>query len=191
MVKQGYLPFSRRVEVVPGRAVSVRAKLRRAPPPFRIDSDVPGASVFVDQEYLGTTPLETTRLSPGSHRLAVEAEGYEMYSETIEVAPDSAEIVVRFKEVRLDERIDVVHKHGIGSCRGQLIATLDGLRYETDHKDHGFAVPLDEMTRFEVDYLKKNLRIDVRGKKYNFTEPTGDADVLFVFHKQVEKVRLR
>ncbi len=110
----------------------------------------------------------------------------------LEVAPDSAGIVVRFKEVRLDERIDVVHKHGIGSCRGRLIAGLDGLRYQTDHKDHGFSVPLDGLKRFEVNYLKKNLRVEVRGgKKYNFTEPKGDADVLFVFHKQVEKVRLR
>jgi hypothetical protein len=43
-----------------------------------------------------------------------------------------------------------------------------------------------------VDYLDKNLRVKVRnGKTYNFTDPDGNADRLFVFHRDVDKVRQR
>ena len=45
---------------------------------------------------------------------------------------------------------------------------------------------------FEVDYLKKNLRVKIRGGKiYNFTDPDGNADRLFVFQRDVDKVRKR
>jgi hypothetical protein len=43
-----------------------------------------------------------------------------------------------------------------------------------------------------VDYLNKNLRIQPRkGKRYDFTDPDGNADRLFVFHRDVDRVRER
>ena len=43
---------------------------------------------------------------------------------------------------------------------------------------------------FEVDYLKKNLRIKPKnGKTYNFTDREDNADRLFVFHRDVDKAR--
>jgi hypothetical protein len=45
---------------------------------------------------------------------------------------------------------------------------------------------------FQVDYLEKNLRLALKsGKQYNFTDPEGNADRLFVFHRDVEKARER
>ena len=188
--KPGYLPFRRAVRVQPGHTIRLRAQLAPEPSRFRIESDVPGALVFVDRQYLGTTPLETTAVAPGPHHLNVSADGYEMYSETIEVPRGPAAIQVRLADVRLDASVEVVHKHAIGSCRGRLVATLDGVRYRTEHKDHGFSVPLDRIERFDLDYLKKSLRVKPRGgKTYDFTDPRGDADTLLVFHQAVEKVR--
>ena len=43
-----------------------------------------------------------------------------------------------------------------------------------------------------MDYLQKNLRVKLRGgKQYNFTDPDGNADRLFVFHRDVDKARER
>ena len=43
-----------------------------------------------------------------------------------------------------------------------------------------------------MDYAEKNLRVRVRkGKQYNFTDPGGNADKLFVFHRDVDKARQR
>ena len=43
-----------------------------------------------------------------------------------------------------------------------------------------------------MDYQEKNLKVKVRrGKQYNFTDPDGNSDRLFVFHRDVDKARQR
>jgi hypothetical protein len=159
-------------------------------PVLRVDSDVAGANVFLDHRFLGTTPVETRDFAPGPHRLNVSAEGYEMHGEHIEIGPEGRDVMVRFKEVRLDEAVDVVHKHGMGSCRGRLSATTAGLRYETDNKGDAFSAPFASLEPLSVDYLKKNLRVKVKGgKTWNFT--ADGADALLAFQKKVEQARSR
>jgi hypothetical protein len=160
---------------------------------LRIESDVEGASVFLDRQYLGTAPVETTAIAPGSHQLNASADGYDGIARTIDVAESGpTTITIRFREVKLDESVDVVHKHAMGSCEGRLRASNVGLRYETSNKNDAFSVPFAAMEQFDVDYLKKNLRVKQRGgRTWNFTEPSGDADKLFVFHRDVTKARER
>jgi hypothetical protein len=159
-------------------------------PTLRVDADVPGANVFLDRKFLGTTPVETRDFAPGPHRLNVSADGYDMYAETIELPSSSHEVMVRFKEVRLDERVDVVHKHGVGSCRGRLLATTAGLRYEADKAGDSFEVLFASLEPLQVDYLNRNLRVKQRGgKTWNFTSESADA--LLGFQKAVEKARKR
>ena len=155
-----------------------------------MDADLPGANVFLDHKFLGTTPVETREFEPGPHRLNVSAEGYEMHAETVELEAGSSEIVVRFKEVRLDERLDVAHKHGVGSCRGRLVATTAGLRYEADRAGDSFEAPFSSLEPLQVDYLNRNLRVKQRGgKTWNFT--ADGADALLLFQKAVEAARKR
>jgi hypothetical protein len=180
---------------IPGRATR---KAEAAPPSpaapatgeLHIDADVPDAIAFLDRVYLGKVPVTTKDVTPGSHRLNVSAEGHEGIAQTIEVEPGSQNVMIRFKEVRLSEAIEVVHKHTFGSCAGRLAASTEGLRYETDTQADAFAVSFDRVETFEVDYLKKNLRVKIRGgKTYNFTDRNENADALFVFHRNVTKAR--
>jgi hypothetical protein len=159
---------------------------------LRIDSDVPGAQVFIDRQFVGTAPVVAENVAPGSHALNVSAEGFEGIAQTIDVEAGSRDITVRFREVRLNARLAVVHKHRIGSCSGELVATAQGLRYETTSKDDGFGVGLADLEVFQVEYLDKTLRIKPRrGRQFNFTDPEGNADRLFVFHRDVDKARTR
>jgi hypothetical protein len=179
-----------------------RASAEPAPPPapaapeatagiLHIDSDVSGAQVFIDRTLVGRVPL-TTAVAPGTHRLNVSAEGVEGFADTIDVTPGPRDIMVRLREVRLDASLAVVHKHRVGSCSGQLTGTPQGLRYETSNKDDGFMAGLNDLEKFEVDYLQKTLRVKLRsGKQYDFTDPDGNADRLFVFHRDVDKARQR
>ena len=99
-------------------------------------------------------------------------------------------VTLRFLEVKLNVSIDVVHKHGIGSCAGKLTATPAGLRYQTTNKGDAFELGFGGLETFEVDYLKKNLRVKKRGgKTWNFTDKADNADNLFVFHRDVTKAR--
>ena len=83
-------------------------------------------------------------------------------------------MLIKLKDVRLDAKIAVVHSHRIGSCRGQLMATPQGLRYETTDKDDGFSVPLQDLETFQVDYLEKRLRLKVqKGKRTCSPIPTA------------------
>jgi hypothetical protein len=187
--------------VVPARGAAPR---RSAAPPaaaiepapttatLRVEADVPDASVFIDKIGIGTAPLTIPDLAPGSHRLDVQATGYDSHVETIELEPGPRTITVAFKVIRLDAKIDAIHKHGIGSCRGQITASPEGLRYNaTDGKDN-LSVTFTDLDAFEVDYLAKNLRVRTRqGRTLNFTDPDGIADRLFVFHRDVDKVRKR
>jgi hypothetical protein len=163
-----------------------------AGPTLRVDSDVPGAHVFIDRNFLGTTPLTTRAVTTGTHRLNLSAPGYEGVAQSIEISPGSQEIVVKLREVRLDVKLDVVHKHRMGSCTGRLVATPQGMRYETTHNEDSFSTALLDLETFEVDYPEKNLRIKPRqGKRFDFTDPEGNADHLFVFHRDVDKARER
>jgi hypothetical protein len=159
---------------------------------LHIDSDVPGAQVFLDRQFIGAAPVTTTDVKPGTHQINVSAPGYDQYAQSIEVEPGPRDLMVRFKEVKIDAHVDVVHKHGIGSCRGTLVATAEGLRYDTTNKGDAFAVPLANLEVFDVNYLEKNLRVKIKGgKQYNFTDPMGNADNLFVFQRDVDKARQR
>src|SRR6185436_6429563 len=84
---------------------------------LRIDSDVPGAQVFIDRQFIGATPVTANNLKPGTHQLNVSAEGFDGVARSIEVEPGSRDLTIRFKEVRLDARVAVVHKHRVGSCK--------------------------------------------------------------------------
>jgi hypothetical protein len=153
---------------------------------------VPGAQVFLDRQFVGAAPVLAENIAPGTHQLNVSAEGYESYAGTIDLSPGQGHILVKFREVRLDSSLDVIHRHGIGSCRGRLIATPQGLRFETANQDDAFTVPLVELETFQVDYLEKNLRVKLpKGRQFNFTDPEGNPDRLFVFHRDVDKARER
>ena len=179
-------------EPSPAAAAPAPVETPRAGGILHIDSDVPGAQVFIDREFIGATPITASDVKPGSHRLNVSAAGYEGIADTIEVSPGPRDILVRLKDVRLDVKIDVVHKHRLGSCKGRLVATAQGLRYETQNKDDAFSSALLDLGTFQVDYLEKNLRVTARnGKRYDFTDPDGNADRLFVFQRDVEKARER
>jgi hypothetical protein len=167
-----------------------------APPPagptLVVESDVPGASVFIDRKFVGMTPLRTTDVAGGSHQLNASVTGEEGLAQTIEVAgTGETAITLKFKEVRLNVTVAVVHKHGMGgACEGKLVATTDGLRYDTSNKKDAFAIPFGGLEVFEIDYLKKELKVKQKGgKSWNFTDKSENADTLFVFHRDVTKAR--
>lgn len=194
-------PVSRPAPRPPSRAA---APARPVPPPepkapevpttatLNITSDVPDAQVFVDRKFIGTAPVVAANISPGSHQINVSAPGYDGVAETVDVTPGPRDILISLKAIRLAESIAVKHKHGMGSCVGQLIATPEGLRYETDNANDGFSVPLTGIETFTVDFVAKNLKIKVKGgRTFNFTDPDDKADALYLFHQAVEKVRVR
>jgi hypothetical protein len=157
---------------------------------LHVEADVPEAKVFVDRISRGTTPLTLTDLPPGPHRINITAPGYDGYSEDVDLVPGERTISVSFRQVRLDAALDVTHKHGVGSCKGRLSATPQGLRFDAGDGKDSFSLPLTDIATLDVDYLEKNLRLRTKsGRTYNFTD--SNADGLFAFHEDVNKARSR
>jgi hypothetical protein len=57
-----------------------------------VQTEPPGASVWIDQEFQGRTPLDIPYLLPGSKRIRVESSGYQTESRTIEVSPYTEQV---------------------------------------------------------------------------------------------------
>ena len=159
---------------------------------LHIDSDVPGAQVFIDRVFIGAAPVMAKDVMPGQHRLNVSAAGFDAYADTIDVVAGPRDITIRLKDVKLDAKIEVVHKHAFGSCKGTFFATVQGIRYETANTGDAFSAAFADIATFEVDYIEKNLKVKLRsGKQYNFTDAEGNADRLYLFHGEVNGVRER
>lgn len=159
---------------------------------LRIDSDVPGAQVFLDNKYVGTVPATAMEVPPGQRKINVQAPGYDGVAEFMNITPGSRDIMISLKTIRLDQRVQVEHKHRLGSCSGTLIATPEGVRYETSHTEDSFMVRLQDIDTFSADFLKKTLKLKIRaGRTYEFTDPSGKADAIYLFHQEVDKVRQR
>ncbi len=155
-----------------------------------LESDVPGASVFIDRQFVGNTPLTLDQLEPGTKRLQVTATGFDSVQKSVDLVAGPNTVTIRIKEVSLNARVPVVHKHGMGSCNGTLSATVDGLKYDTDNKGDAFTITYAQAEQFAVDYLKKNLQVKQKGgKTWNFTDKNDNADALFVFHREVAAAR--
>jgi hypothetical protein len=185
-------------KATPRRPTPKRPAAKKAPAKpareLRVTSDVPGAMVFLDRKYLGTTPLASADVVAGPHELNVQVEGRPPVVKTIEIAatgPTAVAITVPSATAALDAQVAVVHEHARGGCDGTLRATPDGLRYDSTHKD-AFTAAFPDLETFSVDYAARKLRVKVRkGKSYTFTTREATADPLFVFHRDVEAGRPR
>ena len=175
VTKEGYADYVEIVRIRPGKSAELRVSLELLPPSMRIVSDVPGATVFLDRNYIGTTPVDIKAVEPGEHQLTVSADGYDMYTETVSVTTGHKDVRVSFEQAALEltESVSVIHKHSFGNCNGTLIADSAGIRYETDHKD-AFATLYGSLERLEVDYIKKNMNLKVRKGK-TITSPNRAA----------------
>jgi serine/threonine protein kinase len=56
---------------------------------FMVDSTPPGAQVYINEEYRGTTPLPYLKLKAGPYRVRVQADGFETKVDSVDIATDA------------------------------------------------------------------------------------------------------
>jgi hypothetical protein len=84
----GYQNWFGNVEVTAGETSSVSATLTPAPPAtgsISVSSSPSGARIYLDGAYKGRTPETITRVSPNSHNIKLEHDGYYKWSTTVGV----------------------------------------------------------------------------------------------------------
>ncbi|NMB79717.1 MAG: PEGA domain-containing protein [Methanomicrobiales archaeon] len=81
----GYAPYSAKVSVSPNTVSEVSAILQPSAPvsttgSLSISSTPAGANVFVDNNFIGITPLTTSSVTTGTHTVTIRMDGYQEYS---------------------------------------------------------------------------------------------------------------
>lgn len=91
--RRGCADFSQRVTVSGGKQTTVKAQLQPVSGDLIVESNVPGAEVFVDGVLSGETPIDGLLLAPGPHEIVVRREGFETFRERVIVAAGGRHIV--------------------------------------------------------------------------------------------------
>lgn len=84
---EGHLPSSRELTVGAGDREALTVALEAAPGALEIRTEPAGATITLDGEAVGKSPVLREGLSAGAHRLRVEAPGYVSLDQAIQVRP--------------------------------------------------------------------------------------------------------
>ncbi|MBC8551800.1 MAG: PEGA domain-containing protein, partial [Candidatus Brocadiales bacterium] len=90
----GYENWSESVEVSVDKENQITAVLQQLAGSLNIKSEPANAMIIVDGKEAGTTPANIANLKPGKHLVEVRMEGYENWSESIEVSVDKENQII-------------------------------------------------------------------------------------------------
>jgi formylglycine-generating enzyme required for sulfatase activity len=79
----GYAPLDTTLKVTKDKTTTHRFKLAKVFARLKVSSDPPGATVYLDGDSIGRTPLERNDLSPGDGVLLLKLSGYISNSQSI------------------------------------------------------------------------------------------------------------
>ncbi len=85
--KSDYEDYTTSVTLNPGESKTISATLTPTFGYLSIDSTPQGAKVYIDDSYVGDTPLTDYKLSTGEHTVKVVKNGYEEFTKTVTVNP--------------------------------------------------------------------------------------------------------
>lgn len=133
--REGYKPYEQWVEVSGGQMVRLPVMLERAAPvvtggTLRALCSVPNATISVDGEAAGASPVVRENLTPGEHIVEASAPGYQTKRETVVIADGQQRVV----------SLELVSEP---SANGRIIVESDvpGANVLIDNKPEG-AAPL-------------------------------------------------
>jgi len=160
--KTGYRDLDTTVRIAPDSTTVVKISLARLAATLKVETQPSGASVYLDGDLLGTTPVERSDLAPGEKTVVVMLEGFETATRQVRLAPDEPRA----------ERIDLFRQTGsaVISCDvsgaelfldGAALGSYEGAPVTRDKLalgDHIAAASAegyeDAEVRFRVEYNK-------------------------------------
>ncbi|MCP4412168.1 MAG: PEGA domain-containing protein, partial [Gammaproteobacteria bacterium] len=85
----GYAPWKKTVKIKPGKEISLIAVLQIITGAINITSKPSAAEVLIDGKNIGTTPKIINEMVPGMHLVELSKDGYENWSNSVEVMPET------------------------------------------------------------------------------------------------------
>ncbi|ASJ09113.1 hypothetical protein A3L11_07675 [Thermococcus siculi] len=167
VVKDEYEKYKTTVSVEVGKTESISVTLVPKFGYLNVTSVPVDGEVYVDNYFIGTTPLEEIKLSTGTHELRVKKDGYEEYAEDFEIRPGET------------TKIHAVLEAKSGNLR--VNSTLPGLEVYLD----GSYIGTTPIEGYKTSAGKHFLRVLRRGEEVYSgiitIEPGGTTVVHVVF----------
>jgi hypothetical protein len=130
------------------------------PGALRVSSSVPGVRIYLDDVFIGTTPLEKTDIPAGSHRLRAEREGRRGFRRRVEV-PAGAALELAIEPTSLPERPRwpaIVAWSALSGAAGTALAgTFVGVLSQGGASSPERNVRIMEVDKLESDATKANI----------------------------------
>lgn len=83
--KSGHDTYSKTVSIAPGSSETVEASLKEASSAVTVNSSPGGASIYVDGNYRGSTPLRINGFSAGAYDIELRRDGYNNFRRRVYV----------------------------------------------------------------------------------------------------------
>ncbi|MHC4268092.1 MAG: PEGA domain-containing protein, partial [Planctomycetota bacterium] len=81
----GYEGWIKSVDIIPGKKIDLIAELQVKTGSVSIKSEPSAATVLLDENDIGKTPITVADLKPGKHKVVIRVEGYEDWAESIDI----------------------------------------------------------------------------------------------------------
>ncbi len=159
--KEGFGAFEQKISISRGETTRVNVDMKQPPGALKIISNPSGASVFIDGERKGETPLTLPDMAPGSYQLELTLPGYSMAA--LPVTVRSGETTEKFAELEaatggvileiLPEGVEVFFD-------GEFVGVSAGESFLLDGLDSG--IHILELRHEEADPPLQLFEIEVR-----------------------------
>ncbi|QDA31598.1 PEGA domain-containing protein [Thermococcus indicus] len=127
LTMKDYEDYTTTVTLSPGETKSLSATLKPAYGYLSVESDPSGAEVYVDGNYIGTTPITDYKLSPGEHSIRIKKDGYEEYTKTVSVeAGKSVSVSAGLVAIQTIQETTTTHSETVYSQTKQSSPTEAG-----------------------------------------------------------------
>jgi len=165
LVKEKFKEWTQRVIVRSFQPTDVKATLEVSPGILTVNSIPPNASIYFKGKYVARTPHTLSNITPGEIVLHVDKEGYESWTTSVIITPNSHEILdVTLKEKRGTFTVSskpesaAVYLSAAGIIQREFIGHTPILNYETTIGNYTLEVE-------KADYFSRQKNLTVLHNK--------------------------
>jgi len=145
-------------------------------PTLNVRGTPPGAAVYVDGNFVGTTSpegtLELGDLAPGRHNVRLSHAGYQDHNEWIHLQP-GASMGVSAELTAVGASYHVSHDHGFGTTPGLLIVRDGRIKFEAEKAKDSFNIGYADVK--DVGKAGSGFYFKTNNKRYDFKSDSPAA----------------
>ncbi len=173
---EGYEAWSRSIDFVQGKAITLTATLQIKSCTASITSEPSNAIVFIDSKEVGKTPIVITDPSPGNHAIDLKMDGYETWNKSIDFG--------KGKEIAITANLQMkAGSISISSDPSEAIIYLDGKKSGKTPEAITDLNPGTHLIEVRMDgYEEWSESVDIKADRENsltakLLKPTGSIDI--------------